>query len=235
MTRQPALLRPSSAGKAAPGSRPSAPGPVPRQRRRSILALGLVLTGLGVLVGAWTFTSFSHRIEALRAARSIPAGAQITAADLAPVAISVGSGVTLIPARQQAQVAGETAAVPIPEGSLLVPADLTTVPVPGPGQQLVPVALKASQLPAAGLVPGDQVLVVATPGAGGQAASTSTGSGQQPLNQAVPATVYRVSPPDDSDTVVVDLLVDAGQGPAVAQQDSTGQIALVVTPGGPGV
>lgn len=232
MTRQPTALRPAPAGgKAAPPPRTAVPGPVPRQRRRSILALGVVLTGLGVLAGAWTFTSFSHRVEVLAAARNLPAGTRITAADLAPVAIS-GGGIKVVPARQEAQVTGQAAAVAIPAGSLLVPADLTTAPVPAPGQQLVPVALKASQLPAGGLIPGDQVLVVATPGAGGQAASAA---GQQPLTQAVPATVYQVSAPDDSGTVVVDLLVAAGQGPAVAQQDSTGQIAVVVTPGGPGV
>ena len=60
----------------------------------------------------------------------------------------------------------------------------------------------------------------------GQAAS---GSGQAALAQDVPAAVYQVSAPDDSGNVVVDLLVAAGQGPAVAQQDSTGQIALIVT------
>jgi hypothetical protein len=233
MTRQSAVLRPApGGGKAAPPPRAAVPGPVPRQRRRSILALGVVLAGLGVLAGAWTFTSFSHRVEVLAAARNLPAGTRITAADLAPVAISAGGGIKVVPARQEAQVTGQTAAVAILAGSMLIPADLTTAPVPGPGQQLVPVALKASQLPAGGLVPGDQVLVVATPGAAGQAGS---GSGQQPLTQAVPATVYQVSAPDDSGTVVVDLLVAAGKGPAVAQQDSTGQIALVVTSGGPGV
>ncbi len=70
------------------------------------------------------------------------------------------------------------------------------------------------------------MLVVATPGAAGQAAS---GSGQAALAQDVPAAVYQVSAPDTSGDVVVDLLVAAGQGPGVAQQDSTGQIALIVT------
>ena len=50
------------------------------QRRRSILALGLVLAGVGALAGAWAFTSFSHRADVLAAARDIPAGTRITAA-----------------------------------------------------------------------------------------------------------------------------------------------------------
>ena len=151
----------------APAPSPAAPGPVPRQRRRSILALGVVLAGVGALAGAWAFTSFSHRADVLAAARDIPAGTRITAADLAPVPVSAGSGIKVIPARQESQAVGEIAAVSLRAGTLLVPADLTATAVPGPGQQLVPVTLKASQLPASGLAPGDQVLVVATPGAAG--------------------------------------------------------------------
>ena len=231
MTRQTALPRPAARGTARPdGTRrpappPAAPGPVPRQRRRSVLALGVVLAGTGALAGAWAFTAAVHRADVLAVARDIPAGTRITAADLAPVPVSA-SGLTVIPARQETQVTGQIAAVPLRAGSLLVPADLTTALVPGPGQQLVPVALKASQLPASGLAPGEQVLVIATPGAAGQPAS---GSGQAPLTQDVPATVDRVTAPDGSGTVTADLLVAAGQGPAVAQQDSTGQIALVIT------
>jgi hypothetical protein len=193
-----------------------------------MLALGVVLAGLGALAGAWVFTSFSHRVSVLEVTRSIAVGAQLTPADLAPVTISADSGVKTIPARQEGQVSGLVAAVGLRAGTLLVPADLTSALVPGAGQQLVPVALKSDQLPASGLAGGAQVLVVPTPGAAGQQAS-----GQAVLTQDVPAIVYRVAGPDQSGNVVVDLLVAAGQGPPVAKQASTGQIALVVTPGRP--
>ncbi len=211
-------------GKASPARVPLAP--VPRQRRRSVLALGVVLAGLGALAGAWVFASFSHRVEVLALTRNVAMGTQLTPSDLAPVAISAGSGVKTIPARQEAQVTGLVAAVGLRAGALLVPADLTSALVPGAGQQLVPVALKSDQLPASGLAPGGQVLVVPTPGAAGQQAS-----GPAVLAQAVPATVYRVAGPDQNGNVVVDLLVAAAQGPSVARQASTGQIALIVTPG----
>jgi hypothetical protein len=207
--------RAGSDGKAGPGPGPLAP--VPRHRRRSMLALGVVLAGLGALAGAWVFTSFSHRVSVLEVTRNIAPGMQITAADLAPVTISAGGGAKSIPARQEGQVTGLTAAVGLRAGTLLVPAA---------GQQLVPVALKSDQLPASGLTPGEQVLVVPTPGAAGQQASA-----QSVLAQPAPATVYRVAGPDQNGNVVVDLLVTAGQGPPVAKQASTGQIALVVNPG----
>jgi hypothetical protein len=233
MTSRPGVLsfRPVLPGRAgSDGKAGTAPGPVvpvPRHRRRSMLALGVVLAGLGALAGAWVFTSFSHRVSVLEVTRNVPVGAQITTADLAPVTISASSGVTTIPAQQEAQVTGLSAAVGLRAGTLLAPADLTSALVPGPGQQLVPVALKSDQLPASGLTPGDEVLVVATPGAAGQQAS-----GQAPvLTQDVPAAVYRVAGPDQNGNVVVDLLVTAAQGPPVAKQASTGQIALVVTSG----
>lgn len=221
--RPPLPRRAESDGTAGPARGPLAP--VPGHRRRSMLALGVVLAGLGALAGAWVFTSLSHRAEVLALTRNVAMGAQVTAADLAPVAISAGSAVTSIPVRQEGQVTGLVAAVGLRAGTLLVPADLTSALVPGVGQQLVPVALKSDQLPASGLVTGDLVLVVPTPGAAGQQAS-----GPAVLAQDVPAAVYRVAGPDQNGTVVVDLLVTAGQGPLVARQASTGQIALVVTP-----
>jgi hypothetical protein len=193
-----------------------------------MLALGVVLAGLGALVGAWVFTASSHRVSVLEVTRNVAVGAQLTPADLAPVTISPGSAVNTIPARQEGQVTGLAAAVGLRAGTLLVPADLTSALEPGPGKQLVPVALKSGQLPASGLAPGTQVLVVPTPGAAGQPAS-----GQAVLTQDVPAIVYRVAEPDQNGNVVVDLLVAVAQGPPVAKQASTGQIALVVTPGRP--
>ena len=212
-----------------PRRHPAAPGLVPRQRRRSILALGVVLACIGALAGAWVFTSFSHRADGARRRPRYPRRHRDhrrrpgTGAGLGRQRHQGDPGPPGIPGRRGDRRCQLRA------GTLLVPADLTATAVPGPGQQLVPVTLKASQLPASGLAPGDQVLVVATPGAAGQAAS---GSGQAPLGQDVPAAVYQVSAPDTSGDVVVDLLVGAGQGPAVAQQDSTGQIALIITAAG---
>ena len=197
-----------AAGTTAPGRRPgrpgpvrprapspAAPGPVPRQRRRSILALGVVLAGVGALAGAWAFTSFSHRADVLAAARDIPAGTRITAADLAPVPVSAGSGIKVIPARQESQAVGEIAAVSLRAGTLLVPADLTATAVPGPGQQLVPVTLKASQLPASGLAPGDQVLVVGDTRRGRRRPPRVPGRLPWPRTSPPPCTRYRPRTP----------------------------------------
>jgi hypothetical protein len=81
-------------------------------------------------------------------------------------------------------------------------------------------------LPASGLAPGDQVLVVATP-----AAASSSGSGSAPvLTGPVAAVVDAVNTvPDQDGFDVVDLLVTSSNGPPVAEQVATGQFALIVT------
>jgi hypothetical protein len=217
-------FRPSHRG-GRNGSAPAAAPPLPRQRRRSVLWLGIALVCAGALTVAWLVSATGHREPVLALAANVPAGQVITSSDLT-VASVAGTGITTIPARQEGQVTGETAATSLMAGSLLVPSDLTSGTVPAKGQDLVPVPLKEQDLPASGLAPGDQVLVLATPGSGGQAASGSTAS---QLPASVPATVYQVSAPGDQGDVTVDLLVQSRYGTPVAAQASTGQVAIVVT------
>src|SRR5208282_4217283 len=97
--------------------------------------------------------------------------------------VAAGPGLQTIPARQLSQVVGLVAATSLRPGTLLASSELTSKLPPSPGQDLVPVAVKPSGLPASGLAPGDQVLVVPTPTAAG-------GSGAAPvLTQPVPAVV----------------------------------------------
>src|SRR6185312_4575962 len=155
-----------------------------------------------------------------------PAGSVVTANDVGTTTVAGAQGVHVIPARQLSQVVGLVAATALRPGTLLAPSELTSKLTPGAGQELVPVAVKPSGIPASGLVPGDQVLAVATPATGG-----SNGSAAAPaLTQPVPAVVQAVDTVADQDGFdVVDLLVSASDGPAVAQQAATGQIALVIT------
>jgi hypothetical protein len=151
----------------------------------------------------------------------------ITAADLGSASVNVGADIRVIPAAQVTQVSGEIAAVALRPATLLAPADLTTAQPPGPGQVLVPAPVKPSVVPASGLFAGDHVLVVATPGAQGQAGSSA---GSPSLTAPVAGVVEAVSDVADSDGLeVVDLLVSDTAGAAVAEQVSTGQFALIVT------
>jgi putative cofactor-binding repeat protein len=200
---------------------------LPRRRRPAMIALAVALTAVGILASVAIYARADHQVPVVVVTGNVPAGAVITAGDLGVTSVAAGPGVQVIPARQLHQVVGLVAATALRPGSLLTPSELTTRQPPGPGQVLVPVAVRPSTLPASGLAPGDQVLLVATPGAQGQSGSSS---GPPVLTRPVPAVVQAASSSPNADGLdVVDLLVAAASGPSVAQQASTGQIALVVT------
>lgn len=145
---------------------------LPRRRRPAVLALAAAMVGTGVLVSVAAYQRADHQVPVVTMTRPVPAGVPITAADLGTAGVAVGSGIRVIPASQLGQVTGEIAAVALRPGTLLAPSELTTSQPPAAGQDLVPVSLRPSELPASGLFPGDHVLIVATPGDQGRARRT---------------------------------------------------------------
>jgi hypothetical protein len=204
---------------------------LPRRRRPAMIALAVALAGAGVLIGATVYAQASHQVPVVVVTAAVPAGAVITSGDLGTADVAVPAGTHVIPASQLAQVTGQTAAEPLQSGTLLAPAQLTAARPPGQGQVLVPVPLKPESLPASGLAPGDQVLVIGTPGDQGQPESAATTTS---LPAPVPAVVEAVNTVTDQDGYdVVDLLVTRQEGESVAAQASTGAVALIVTRRGP--
>jgi hypothetical protein len=198
---------------------------LPRRRRPAMIALSVALVGAGVLVSAGLYQRASHQVPVVLVTAAVPAGTAITAADLSTTTVVAGPGMQVIPGRQLQQVIGEIAATALRPGTLLAASELTTAQPPVGGEVLVPVPVKPSELPASGLFPGDRVLAVATPGAAGGNASAAP-----VLTRPVPGVVQKVrNIPDQDGLDVVDLLVPAGTGTAVAQQAATGEIALIVT------
>jgi hypothetical protein len=200
---------------------------LPRRRRPAMILLAVLLIGVGVLGSAALYVRQNHQVPVLLVVAPVAAGAVITPADIATTTVAAGPGIKVIPARQLSQVIGLVAATALRPGTLLAASELTTAAPPAAGQVLVPVAVHPSALPAEGLGPGDQVLVVATPAAVGSA----NASGATPiLAKPVSAVVEQISAtPNQDGLVVVDLLVTYGNGIAVAQQAATGQVALIVT------
>jgi hypothetical protein len=189
-----------------------------------MIALAAALIGAGILASVALYNREDHQVPVLVVTTAVPVGSVITSADVGTTTVAAGPGVQTIPAKQLSAVLGLVAATTLRPGTLLASSELTSKLPPGPGQDLVPVAVKPSGLPASGLAPGDQVLVVATP-------SGSSGSGAAPvLTSPVAAVVQAVNAvPDQDGDDVVDLLVTSSNGPSVAEQAATGQIALIIT------
>lgn len=211
---------------AGDGRGPAAPRPLPRSGRRGRVLLGTLIIAMSAAVGGFLFVSAGDRVDVLVVVRDLPVGTPIAAADVATTRAGVDAPVRAIPASRARDVVGKIAAVDLRAGSLLSPSQLTTTLTPVQGQQIVAVGLKSQQVPVGDLRPGDQVLVVPTPGATGQDVPAS---GASPLAKEIAATVDRVSSPDADGTVVINLLVAAESGPTVAKQAALGRVALVVT------
>ena len=155
-----------------------------------MIALAVAMAGAGVVVSAAIYQRADHQVAVVMVTQPVPVGAVITAADVATASVIVGPGIQVIPAAQIGQVSGEIAAVALRPSTLLAPSDLTTLQPPSPGQELVTAPVKPYALPASGLMAGDHVLIVATPGQQGQAGS----SGSAPsLGAPVPAVVEAVN------------------------------------------
>lgn len=199
---------------------------LPRQRRRRMFVLAVLLVAAGAVLAGYVFQGMNQRVPVVMVTRDVPVGAQISAADVGVTTVAVDGVVARIPGRQLREVVGRIAGVDLRAGTLLSASQLSGAVAPGPGQQVVPVAVKLAQLPARGLRPGDQVLVVATPGSPTQAGPEE---GSPPLDADTQATVDAVSAPDVDGMVRVDLVVPAEVGPAVLRQASTGRIGFVLT------
>jgi hypothetical protein len=226
-----AVLTPRSRRTA--GSQPPGQGPR-RGRRRSVplAAGGVVLVVACALVFAEGWLAAGNRQPVLALAQPVTAGQVITAADLETVRVSAAGPVSLVPASRQAEVAGSTAAVTMPAGTLLTGSDIGTPP-PVKGQVRLGVALKAGAYPP-DLAAGEDVDVLATPASGTTGSSSGSGSASAalPVGQAVVLSVSPASAAGGSGETVVELQVPADAMPQVAAANAAGQIALATIPAG---
>ncbi|TFV92224.1 flagellar biosynthesis protein FlgA [Blastococcus sp. CT_GayMR20] len=225
MTRTPPYL--STPPQAAVNGLSRAPvlGRPRRRRRPALLALAVTMVILGALGATYLATSLGQTSPVIAMAREVPWGQPVTAADLVEARITSDPALEPIPYGERDEVVGLVAATTLAPGSLLTRQALTDQRLPGPGQQLVGVGVSAVQLPATTLRPGDDVLLVPVAAGTAPAGSGAGGSG------VVEATVVQSGPPGADGLRVVDVLVDAADGPAVAARAAAGLVAIVVVAG----
>jgi len=201
---------------------------LPRRRRPLFAAAGVAAVAVGAAVTVSLVSGAGARTGVLAVARPVPVGAVLSAADLTVARVATDAALRPVPAGERSRVVGQRAVVALIPGTLLTAADLTSRPVPAAGQQLVAIALKAGQLPAAGLEAGDRVLVVVTPGDGSAPASgVPSVSAGSPL---LTATVHAETVSAQDGSAVVDLIATGADGVTIAQESSTGRVALVQLP-----
>ncbi|WP_431728280.1 SAF domain-containing protein [Verrucosispora sp. TAA-831] len=205
---------------------PVAPPRVVRQRRvrPGLLGLAVLLIALGGLGSAFAITSVRATGSYLAVAQTVEVGSVLGADDLVAVQVAGGQGLDPVPSGRLAEVIGMRAAVSLAPGTLLTMAQLTDDPLLGPGQQQFALGLRAAQVPAPKLRPGDQVLLVSTPNNDGN----SSGGGSSSATRFT-ATVTDAVSTEGRDEVVVYLALAVRDVPAVVALAAQDRIAVVLT------
>ena len=208
-------------------STPTVPAAVPkavgtRRRRPALIGLSIALVAAGGLLSVMLESASEQRTQVLVVSQPLAFGQVITAQDLSVASISLDPALQPVDASALSSIVGKHAAAQLEPGSTLTRSDVTSAALVGPGQQLVGVQAKPGQLPATPLVPGEQVVIVTTPG------QDNTGSTSAGVPTTLTAQVVRVGAADSSGDVTVDVAIDANDGPTLAARASTGNIAIVV-------
>ncbi|MDH6706836.1 hypothetical protein P3T27_003563 [Kitasatospora sp. MAA19] len=207
-----------SRGKGKGHAAPHAPGRTLRARRRrpAVLAMAVALIAAGGLGGAVLYNSTGQRVAVLALARDVPWGQVITDDDLVVARIAGDPALRPLAATEREKTVGMRAATDLKRGAMLTRADVAQALLVQPGQIVVGVSAKRTQLPAGRLQPGLQIVVVYTP--------------DNNKADSMPATVITVGRVDTDGSQVIDVAVGAADGPRLAQWVAGGRIQVLLAP-----
>lgn len=149
-----------AAGRSGPGGFRGLP------KQRGKFALGLLLVVLAVLVNVALFRRLDERVEVVQLARDVPAGAQISAADLRTAKIGESDSFRAVPAAHLSSMVGTYAKVRMISGTLLAAESTQAEPLVAPGRAVVAITVPAGHLPV-GLREQSRVRLVIPDDAGG--------------------------------------------------------------------
>ncbi|MFH9348713.1 SAF domain-containing protein [Kitasatospora sp. NPDC017646] len=199
---------------------PHAPGRTMRARRRrpAVLAMAVALIATGGLGGAALYNSTGQRVAVLALARDVPWGQVITDDDLVVARIAGDPALHPVSAQDRSKAVGMRAATDLKRGSMLTGSDLAQGLTVQPGQIVVGVSAKRTQLPASRLQPGVQIVVVNTPDNG--------------RPDSLAATVITVGRVDTDGSQVIDVAIGSADGPRLAQWVAGGRIQVLLAPRG---
>lgn len=221
---------PRNAGAPASGP-PRAPSttlaPPRRQRRNGRLALAGALVALFAVgtPAAWVYFSATESVVGL--SDGVRYGQPITAGDLVEMSVPTGGGINALGWAQRDSVIGQVATTDLQAGQLLPTGATAPAIKPAKGSSIVAVGVKAAFLPAAELVAGDTVRIVAV-----QTTPGTTVADPENLPASIAATVFSISRQAADGTTVVSVTVSDADADAVARLSAVGQAALVLLPRG---
>jgi hypothetical protein len=191
------------------------PATVVTTRRRAPMRIiaGLLAVALGFVVGAVVLSRLNKAVDVLSVARAVTAGTVLTDTDLTTVSIVPADTMHVITAGRRTEIVGQTVAVPLIAGSLLMAEHLGAATDPGGGQSILSFAVKTGRSPE-GLGAGARVVILVVPSGSGSGAVQA---------QAV---VRDVAPADTSGLTVVTVQMSSEAALRVAS--APGEVTVVV-------
>lgn len=220
------------AGSAVPG-----PGLVPGKRRRVRPArvwAGVVVAVVCAAVFVVAARGGEDRVAVLSVARPVQAGQAVSPADLSEVELRGDRPPGVVPASEADRVVGRVAVVPLMPGALLAPGQVgDAAGFPPAGRSLVAVLVKDGSAPPAVAV-GQRVAVVPGPGAGrtDPQAGSPTGAAAPGAGTSGLVVSVRDAGPSSGGGLVVTVLVDVQEAPAVAVLADPRLVVLAPQAGG---
>lgn len=228
----PSLPQPTTQPQHAAGPNPMAPpeqaeppnyalnSRIRTRQPRWVWLAGVALIVVAILGAVWLVNNLRDTTTVLTLNKSVQQGHEITADDLSSVTINTDSGLSAIPLTQQGDVIGKVAAVPLSEGSVLNPKDVTVGLIPAEGQTLVGVTVSYDKMPAEPLVAGDLIRLVDTP----RDQDDSPSQGPITTNAQVVSTK---DIPEQRQTTV-DVLVPKAEASWVSARAATHRVAIIL-------
>ncbi|MGW3352169.1 SAF domain-containing protein [Nonomuraea rubra] len=196
--------------------------PQPRQRRRSSMVLSVLLVLGGMFLAFQVVNRLSNREAVLVITRDLALGQPLTPDNVSTTMVGGDENVAMVRGEDLHEVMGMRAAVDLMSGTLLQRRMVTDQVTPMADQQLIPIAVKPSRLPARGLRPGDRLSVMFRP-------EHPTATAQGPSG-SVEAVVDHTKGPDNDGLMVVDVLVNRVDAPKLGPLAADGQVALALLP-----
>ncbi|MBK8458811.1 MAG: hypothetical protein IPL43_00160 [Micropruina sp.] len=217
--KQPVAEKPKAPAEKVTG--PTGPPPAQKLQRKPLLVvLAVLLVSAGAVSGCGCGLP-PPAVEVVSVRAGVQRGHLIAVTDLSVVRVAVDPSVRTVPSAELDGLVGRRAAADLTAGTLLSPAQVSDMPVPGPGSSVVGVPIAPGLMPSEPLLAGDLVRLVHTPGPQGELAG-------DPLT--ITARVLRVVAGDTQ--TVVDVVVSIDKAAPLAAMAATGRVAVVLDPRG---
>ena len=196
----------------------AAPEPPKLRRRPLLIAVSVLLTAIGALLGAWLLTGLSGTESYIAVRDDIERGDKITEADLVRTQLSKDDAIKPILWEEQRFAVGQYAAVDMAAGSIVTENSIKQTNVPPSGYTTVGLSLVPGQTVSGELPTGSPVNVVIVP-------PTSDVATQ---GESYAGTIAREEMSDDGTTKLVDVVVREDASAAIAAAGARQEVSVVL-------